>query len=127
MLLFLTGGLHNPFAILMLAPGTVSATILSRRSVFWLSALTVAAISVLAVFHLPLPWRDLPLPPPPLYVLGVWTARVSSPTFIGGSSLGVAAGARRMRAPYTATPLSSAPPAPASAPPRAPLHPPPTS
>ena len=30
-LLFLTGGLENPFAILMLAPVTVAATILSRR------------------------------------------------------------------------------------------------
>src|SRR6185312_16275692 len=77
-LLLLTGGLHNPFAILMLAPVTVSATVLSRRSVLGLSALTVAAISVLAVYHLPLPWRDMPLPPPPLYVLGVWVALVSS-------------------------------------------------
>ena len=33
MLLFLTGGLQNPFAMLMLAPVTVAATILSRRSV----------------------------------------------------------------------------------------------
>jgi len=38
-LLLLTGGLHNPFAILMLAPVTVSATVLSRRSVLGLSAL----------------------------------------------------------------------------------------
>jgi two-component system sensor histidine kinase RegB len=56
-LLFLTGGLQNPFAILMLAPVTVSATILSRSSVIGLSALTVAALSFLALFHLPLPAR----------------------------------------------------------------------
>ena len=108
MLLFLTGGLHNPFAILMLAPVTVSATILSRRSVFWLSALTVAAISVLAVFHFPLPWREMPLPPPPLYVLGVWTALVSSTMFIGGYTWSVAEEARRMRDAYTATQLALA-------------------
>ena len=31
-LLYLTGGLDNPFAILILAPVLVSATILSRRA-----------------------------------------------------------------------------------------------
>jgi two-component system, sensor histidine kinase RegB len=108
MLLFLTGGLQNPFAILMLAPVTVSATILSRRSVFWLSALTVAAISVLATLHLPLPWRDMPLLPPPLYVLGVWTALVSSTLFIALYTWSVAEEARRMRDAYTATQLALA-------------------
>jgi two-component system sensor histidine kinase RegB len=108
MLLFLTGGLQNPFAILMLAPVTVSATILSRRSVFWLSTLTVVAISVLAVFHLPLPWRDMPLLPPPLYVLGVWTALVSSTLFIAGYTWSIAEEARRMRDAFAATQLALA-------------------
>src|SRR5207249_628181 len=36
-LLYLTGGLANPFAILILAPVIVSATVLSRRSTIWLS------------------------------------------------------------------------------------------
>ena len=31
-LLFLTGGLHNPFALLLLGPVTISATILTTRS-----------------------------------------------------------------------------------------------
>ena len=108
MLLFLTGGLQNPFAMLMLAPVTVAATILSRRSVFSLSALTVAAISILAVFHLPLPWRDAPLPPPPLYVFGVWTALVLATVFIAGYTWNVAEEARRMRDAYTATQLALA-------------------
>src|SRR5579862_9742752 len=42
-LLFLTGGLQNPFAVLMLAPVTVAATILSYRTVIGLSAFTVIA------------------------------------------------------------------------------------
>ncbi|HYM02409.1 MAG TPA: sensor histidine kinase, partial [Stellaceae bacterium] len=108
MLLFLTGGLQNPFAMLMLAPVTVSATILSRRSVLWLSALTVVAISLLAVRHLPLPWRDLQMLPPPLYVLGVWVALVSSTVFISGYTWSVAEEARRMRDAYTATQLALA-------------------
>src|SRR5579863_5025934 len=107
-LLYLTGGLQNPFAMLMLAPVTVSATILSRSSVFWLSALTVVAISLLAVRHLPLPWRDLQMLPPPLYVLGVWVALVSSTVFISGYTWSVAEEARRMRDAYTATQLALA-------------------
>src|SRR5260370_15776011 len=60
MLLFLTGGLHNPFSIPMLAPGTVSATIPSRRRVVLLSPLTLPPISALALLHLPLPCVGLP-------------------------------------------------------------------
>ncbi|HUH85052.1 MAG TPA: ActS/PrrB/RegB family redox-sensitive histidine kinase [Stellaceae bacterium] len=107
-LLFLTGGLQNPFAMLMLAPVTVAATILSKRSVFWLSALTVAAITVIAIVHLPLPWREAPSPPPPLYVFGVWTALVLSTVFIAGYTWNVAEGARRMRDAYSATQLALA-------------------
>jgi two-component system, sensor histidine kinase RegB len=106
-LLYLTGGLQNPFAVLMLAPVTVSATILSHRTVIGLSALTVAAISVLAVIHMPLPSRpDLPFGPAPLYVLGMWTAMVSSTLFIAGYNWSVAEGARRMRDAYAATQLA---------------------
>jgi two-component system sensor histidine kinase RegB len=55
-LLFLTGGLNNPFAILILAPVTVSATTLSYRSTLGLLALAITCINVLALYHLPLPW-----------------------------------------------------------------------
>ena len=55
-LLYLTGGLNNPFAILILAPVTVSATTLSYRSTVGLSALAITCINALAVFHEPLPW-----------------------------------------------------------------------
>jgi two-component system sensor histidine kinase RegB len=109
MLLFLTGGLQNPFALLMLAPVTVSASVLSRSSVMFLSALTVVAISVLAVFHLRLPWRpDMLLDPQPLYVLGAWTALVSSTVFITGYTWTVAEEARRMRDAFAATQLALA-------------------
>ncbi len=108
-LLFLTGGLQNPFAMLMLAPVTVSATILSRSSVIGLSALTVVALSVLAQFHLRLPWRaDLMLAPQPFYILGVWTALVCSTLFITGYAWSVAEQARRMRDAFAETQLALA-------------------
>jgi two-component system sensor histidine kinase RegB len=57
-LLFLTGGLNNPFAILILAPVTVSATTLSYRSTLGLAALAITCINMLALYHLPLPWSE---------------------------------------------------------------------
>jgi len=57
-LLFLTGGLNNPFAILILAPVTVSATTLSYRSTLGLAALAITCINMLALQHLPLPWSE---------------------------------------------------------------------
>ena len=108
-LLFLTGGLQNPFAMLMLAPVTVSATILSRSSVIGLSSLTVIAISVLAVAHLPLPSHgDRLIEPDPVYVLGIWTALVCSTLFISGYAWSVVREARRMRDAYAATQLALA-------------------
>jgi two-component system sensor histidine kinase RegB len=47
-LLFLTGGLHNPFSLLFLAPMTISATILSLRSTLRLGLLAVTCASLLS-------------------------------------------------------------------------------
>src|SRR4051794_4550134 len=77
LLLFLTGGLENPFSILILAPVTVAATALSQRPVIALAMLAIEIITLLAVWHLPLPWRhEPPLHFPPEFVLGLWTALV---------------------------------------------------
>jgi two-component system sensor histidine kinase RegB len=57
-LLYLTGGLHNPFAVLILAPVTVAAAALSQRSTMALAALAITGIYVLAIYHQPLPWGE---------------------------------------------------------------------
>jgi len=107
-LLFLTGGLENPFAILAIAPVTVAATVLSRPSIIGLSALTVTVISLLAVLHLPLPWRGAPPAFSPLFVLGVWIALIFAALFIAGYTWTVAEEARRMRDAFAATQLALA-------------------
>jgi two-component system sensor histidine kinase RegB len=107
-LLYLTGGLQNPFSTLILAPVTVAATILSRRPVIALSILAVAAISVLALWHMPLPWRTEPLVFPPELVLGIWVALVLATVFIGGYTWSVAQEARRLRDAVAATQLALA-------------------
>ena len=107
-LLYLTGGLQNPFSILILAPVTVAATILSRRPVIALSVLAVAAISLLALWHMPLPWRTEPLVFPPELVLGIWVALVLATVFIGAYTWSVAQEVRRLRDAMTATQLALA-------------------
>jgi two-component system sensor histidine kinase RegB len=72
-LLFLTGGLQNPFSFLFLAPVLISATALPIRLTIGLGCLAVACALALVFFHFPLPWDgDDPLVLPPIYLLGVW-------------------------------------------------------
>jgi two-component system sensor histidine kinase RegB len=107
-LLYLTGGLQNPFSTLILAPVTVAATILSRRPVIALSILAVAATTVLALWHMPLPWRTEPLVFPPELVFGIWMALVLATVFIGSYTWSVAQEARRLRDAVAATQLALA-------------------
>jgi len=72
-LLFLTGGLQNPFSFLFLAPVLISATALPVRFTIALGLLAVACASALGFSYLPLPWdSEEPLVLPPIYLLGVW-------------------------------------------------------
>jgi two-component system sensor histidine kinase RegB len=84
-LLFLTGGLQNPFSFLFLVPVLISATALPVRLTIALGALAVACASVLVFFYLPLPWdSEEPLVLPPIYLFGVWLSIVLA---IGVTSL----------------------------------------
>ncbi len=74
-LLFLTGGLQNPFAVLILAPVTIAASVLPVRLTVLVGSLAFAGVSTLAAFHLPLPWRqDEVVAFPPVLSIGVWVA-----------------------------------------------------
>ncbi|SEA79215.1 two-component system, sensor histidine kinase RegB [Rubrimonas cliftonensis] len=70
-MLGLTGGLTNPFAVLLLAPVTIAASVLTLRSTLILASAAMAATSVLLVAYRPL--GDA-VRPPDLYLLGVWAA-----------------------------------------------------
>jgi two-component system sensor histidine kinase RegB len=84
-LLFLTGGLQNPFSFLFLAPVLISATALPSRLTMALGGLAVACASLLVFFYMPLPWDpDDPLVLPPIYLFGVWLSIVVA---IGVTSL----------------------------------------
>ncbi|MDX2103034.1 MAG: sensor histidine kinase [Alphaproteobacteria bacterium] len=82
-LLYLTGGLQNPFSILIVAPIVVSATILGSTYTMSLSLFAVAATTLLGLFHRPLPWPAPGLQLPELYIFGVFAAIVLGIAFLG--------------------------------------------
>lgn len=82
-LLFLTGGLNNPFALLFLAPATIAATALSDRSTAVVGSLTIAVVTVLFWLHRPLLRADgSVIAVPPLFGFGFWLAIVIGVLFL---------------------------------------------
>ncbi|MDB5597604.1 MAG: two-component sensor histidine kinase [Hyphomicrobiales bacterium] len=105
-LLYLTGGLENPFAMLFLAPVMIAAVSLTSRATLLLGILIVLAASFLAFFHLPLPWLpNESLSLPILYLAGIWLAIVLGAAFIGIYAARVAEEARRLSDALAATEL----------------------
>ena len=54
-LLYLTGGISNPFSILLIVPAIVSSTFLSVGTTIILGLLTLIFLFILTIFHYPLP------------------------------------------------------------------------
>lgn len=74
-LLYLTGGLHNPFSLLVLGPVTVSAAVLSLRSTFLLGLTAFGLVSGMVYYHLPLRTEQgFILRIPDIFVYGQWAA-----------------------------------------------------
>ncbi|MEP2919668.1 MAG: ActS/PrrB/RegB family redox-sensitive histidine kinase [Sulfitobacter sp.] len=81
-LLSLTGGLNNPFTLLLLGPVTTSASALSYRSTVALCALAIAIMTALAFFYVPLlTSQGEELKIPELFIFGQWVALVIAVTF----------------------------------------------
>ncbi len=65
-LLFLTGGLQNPFSFLLATPVLISAAALPKHMTLILGALVFVCATVLVRYYYPLPWPEeeqLELPP----------------------------------------------------------------
>ncbi|QFU14896.1 ActS/PrrB/RegB family redox-sensitive histidine kinase [Microvirga thermotolerans] len=105
-LLYLTGGLENPFAILFLAPVLISATALTPERTLGLGLLVIGLATLLTLAHRPLPWfPGQPFALPFLYVTGIWTAILLGTAFIGIYAWRVAEEARQLGQALAATEL----------------------
>jgi len=108
-LLYLTGGMNNPFALLVLAPVTVSATALDLRTTVVLGAAAIAMVTLNAFFHLPLRLEDgTELMVPALFDFGFWAAIVVGILFLGVYSRRVATEIRSMSDALLATQMALA-------------------
>lgn len=81
-LLFLTGGLANPFAMLLVVPVTVAATLLSRRHTLLLLATALVLMLALSAFALPLPWIGDEPPVHEIYHTGLFVATALAMAFL---------------------------------------------
>jgi two-component system sensor histidine kinase RegB len=82
-LLYLTGGLSNPFALLMVVPATIAATALGGPAVAVLGLITVALVTILSQAQVPLHLQDgTPIAVPALLSTGFWIAIVTGVLFL---------------------------------------------
>jgi two-component system sensor histidine kinase RegB len=108
-LLYLTGGISNPFALMFVAPVVIAAATLNLGNTLILAFIAFAAVSVIAIVHKPLPW-----PPghalllPQLYQAGIWTALVIGIGFTSVYAWRIASEAARMSAGLAAIQLALA-------------------
>jgi len=82
-LLYLTGGIQNPFALLLMAPVTVSAATLPVASTIVLGLIALISTYLLVYYYWPLPWYqgmryEMPLP----YKIGLLSAIGAGMVFI---------------------------------------------
>jgi two-component system, sensor histidine kinase RegB len=105
-LLYLTGGIDNPFMLLLVAPVTVSAATLPPANTVVLGVLGIAVTIVLAIWSLPLPWADgQVLQLPPLYRAGLAISVIATMTFVGLYAWRLTKESRDMSAALSATEL----------------------
>ena len=83
MLLYLTGGLHNPFALLILGPVIIAANVLTLRHALSIGLMAIFSASLLAAVYLPLRTEmGFILQTPDIFVFGTWVSLVIAVTFI---------------------------------------------
>lgn len=82
-LLMVTGGLNNPFAVLILAPVTISATALRLQSTLWLGISAMGAVALMTALYMPLVQADgTVLEAPELYRSGFAAALAIAVVFL---------------------------------------------
>jgi two-component system sensor histidine kinase RegB len=105
-LLYLTGGLENPFSFLLLGPVLISATALPPRMTLLIGTLAMFCATVLVFLHYDLPWdSEDRLELPEIYMVGVWLSILLAIGYIGVYTWQVAEEARQLSDALAATEL----------------------
>ena len=105
-LLYLTGGLENPFSFLLLGPVLISATALPPRMTLLIGTFAMLCATVLVFFHYDLPWEnEHGLELPEIYMVGVWLSILLAIGYIGVYTWQIAEEARQLSDALAATEL----------------------
>ncbi|MCW4115091.1 ActS/PrrB/RegB family redox-sensitive histidine kinase [Aurantimonas sp. MSK8Z-1] len=106
-LLYLTGGIQNPFAVFLIVPAVIAAATQPPLSMVALGILSALIATLVSFFHLPLPWHEhSTLLLPHFYVGGLWFAIVITLLFLMVYIYRVAAEARSLADALAATELT---------------------
>ena len=82
-LLFLTGGLNNPFAMLLLAPVTIAATVLHLGNTIFLGLTAITLTTLISVYYLPIvDANGMILELPAIFQFGFWVALLIALVFL---------------------------------------------
>lgn len=108
-LLYLTGGLNNPFALLIMIPVTVSATALQMRTTVVVGTLAILMISFVTHVHMPLRTEaGFVMRLPADFVLGFWVAIVLGIIFLASFAQRVTSEVHAMSDALAATQMALA-------------------
>ncbi len=107
-LLAVSGGLQNPFMLLLVLPVGLGAATLGRLRTAGLTAAALLALAAMAALPSELPWHDGSLRLPPLYLFASWLAMSMTVLMVAGYVWHLANDARRHALALTATQLALA-------------------
>lgn len=83
-MLYLSGGLSNPFALLILVPVTISATALRPTSAIATGGVAIILVTLVAALNVPLVnAQGVTMALPDIFVFGSWAGIVVGITFLG--------------------------------------------
>ncbi len=108
-LLYLTGGLNNPFALLILAPVTISATALRTGPTLIVGAFAITLTTLVMLFHIQLRTdMGFVMRLPTDFVFGFWLAIVIGVIFLGAYARRVTSEINKMSEALLATQMALA-------------------
>lgn len=108
-LVFLTGGLNNPFSVLIIAPVAISSMALKPTTTALIASVSIVLVAVLSVFHLPLVTKGgLIMQMPPVFVSGFLVAIIIGILFLSVYASRVTAEVHAMSDALAATQMALA-------------------
>ena len=103
-LLYMTGGIQNPFVFLMIAPTVISASTLPLKQTFFIGGITLVTLTFISIYHQPVPWFsgvEFDVPDP--YKIAIAMSFLAALVYVAAAAYLLSTEARRMSAALAAT------------------------